>query len=231
MKPKNFGYIYSASNGPAFTQGLHKIGSTNNIQRRMQNLSGASGVFDQFHSHSWFRLESPSAATKIEKAVHAKLEALGLHHRKEFFQDSRSFHDAVSETAFELGEICMSNYWLETEDIFELCGSFVPCAYFLLSEDRELRRFCLYSYHMIHLLRDAHGFQRPYDGYLAFGFDADASQEFLRANARIPYVCALLREGPDEQLKKWAKLKIEEYEDILTEVFEFDPMWRDRVSN
>lgn len=229
MEPDCFGHIYRAHTARDLVQGIIKVGSSNNVSRRLRDLSSASGVHEEFNSWSWFRFESQQAALAVEKRVHAEFQKLGLHHRKEFYRDLNVFHDAVRNCAEDLGETCLSNYWLESGDIYDKFEAFLPCGYFLLSDPSELKRFLQFSFNMVQFISSLHNMDAGRNGFVSWAFQ-EPSRDLLRANARIPLVCANLRECPDQELVAWANDKIDDYEDEIFEVFGFDENWRDKVT-
>lgn len=228
MGPQSFGYIYRAHTPSMLANRLIKIGTSNDVQRRMRDLSAASGVHENFESWSWFRFETPQSALKVEKHVHSELKKIGLRHKKEFYQDMKVFADAVRECAHKLEEVCLSNYWLESGDIYDKFEAFLPCGYFLLSDSSELRAFRQFSFNMVQFISSLHKFDAGCNGFLSYAFQ-DVSREFLREHASIPFVCANLLNCPNSELRDWAEGQIENYEDEFFEVFGYDEGWRDKI--
>lgn len=82
------GYVYIASTQTLGVNGIHKVGYTNDINRRPKDLSASTSAPEEFFVERFVRCRTLSEAKQLEKAVHKALDGEGARIRKdrEFFR-------------------------------------------------------------------------------------------------------------------------------------------------
>jgi hypothetical protein len=86
--PSEVGYVYVASTNTYYQRGIYKVGMTDDIPRRLKDLSSTSGVAEPFFDVVFFRTPSIDEAKRLESEVHKRLDSAGarLQSNREFFR-------------------------------------------------------------------------------------------------------------------------------------------------
>ena len=88
MPAREYGYVYIASTNIYLGKGIFKVGSTNDLARRLRELSAKSSSPEEFFIVYFVRCENLKSAQALEKAVHLDLdeEEFRLNPNREFFE-------------------------------------------------------------------------------------------------------------------------------------------------
>ncbi len=233
----DFGYVYLASTESYLRNQLVKVGVTNNIERRMRDLSSHSGVAEKFYSHSSFKFLTREDANRVERALLSRLtvENKRPNPNREFFKSNFSFSKYVREICNHLKIIALSTYHME--NMYHDFALATPCAYFLLSDEVELEKFDdvmgisyqMFSSYYPKLISDDHGVLGLIHTTSSLLFN---KKQFLLDNWCRPFITARARFAANERyfnkkktqsrLVAFADQMEEIYRDKLDELFEFE---------
>ena len=106
MPAREYGFVYIASTSIYYDKGIFKVGSTNDLARRLRELSAKSSSPEKFFPVYFVRCEDLKSAQVLEKAVHSSLdeEEFRLQPNREFFDTGSVFPivRSIIETAQEI---------------------------------------------------------------------------------------------------------------------------------
>ena len=88
MPTREYGFVYIASTSILRNMGIYKVGSSNNLARRMRELSAKSSSPEEFTPVFFVRCEDLNSAKALERAVHNSLDEEEFRYKdnKEFFK-------------------------------------------------------------------------------------------------------------------------------------------------
>jgi hypothetical protein len=232
----NWGYIYEASTTSFIRRGWHKIGVTNNVTRRLKDLSAQSGHPEAFSSHNWYKFETMKEAEEIEKLVHKELSLLGLRvtEKREFFEYPSKFFlkDLIYELTEKAGYKTLSNLDLYPDHNTEL-DLLLPCRYFLLQDEAVFDQFCNWSSRSINMAITMMGYNDnpllriPWHKY----FDKPDwnYRDYLRDFDKQPYLLARMFGSSIPEVQQLREKLLSYYAEDIENYFSYNTDWRKSI--
>lgn len=244
MEPSpEFGFIYSTTTSAFSNMGWWKIGVTNNVDRRLKDLSAHSGAPEKFLRFSTYVFENLEDAKKVEMRLHAVFTELGLrvNNNREFYKlKSLSFGDCVRSAAADVGVWCISDTQMENfHELFNEYGILIPSMYFLFKTEKELTFFIQTTFNAMDFVeRKANTNMVPSPCFMSitkYCYDDENGKtlkQFLRENAQYPLIAAIAKYSTNEEARCWAN---DIYQDVdngeIAELMEINPKWVEHLQN
>jgi len=234
-----WGYVYQADTIANMKAGYVKIGVTDNIERRMKELSTPTSQPENFMCWDYFRFENMADAKKVEKAIHIELTQLGLRvsKNKEFFHSHFLFKDVVNDVSDNMCIKTLSKGQLEAEH--QNLDLYLPCRYFLLNDRKVFDDYCRIALQTIGFIDSianfkdgAHLYDFPWGeifsapGHVAGEYPFAS---YMKDFDKKPYILAKMVGMYLNKREHFPKIFQENCEEQLDEYFYYNKNWRSSI--